>query len=361
MSDPRRVLLVGPLPPPSGGMANQTRQLQRLLRNDGLDVQIVQTNRPYRPEWIGGIRGLRAFARMVPYLAELWARCGEGRVVHVMANSGLAWDVFAAPAVRIARLRGCRVIVNYRGGLAPEFLSRAAGRVRRALEGTTLVVPSPFLRDIFLSHGMNARIIPNVVDAETFGPSPSRARRVGDGPRIIVARNLEHIYGNDLALRAVALLRRAYPALTCSIAGSGPDEGTLRALARELQIDGCVRFTGRLEVTEMVDLYHSADVVLNPVRADNTPNSVLEALSCGVPVVSTRVGGVPHLVTDGVSALLVDPESPEALAAGVDRVLRDDALRMHLVEGGRALVDGFAWSRVGRQWQAAYAGHIEVD
>ena len=66
-----RVALIGPLPPPSGGMANQTLQLQRLLQGEGVVVELVQVNAAYRPHWVGGIPGLRAVARLLPYLAEI--------------------------------------------------------------------------------------------------------------------------------------------------------------------------------------------------------------------------------------------------------------------------------------------------
>jgi len=62
-----RVALIGPLPPPSGGMANQTLQLQRLLQEEGVVVELVQVNAPYQPRWLGSIKGLRALFRLLPY------------------------------------------------------------------------------------------------------------------------------------------------------------------------------------------------------------------------------------------------------------------------------------------------------
>ena len=82
--------LVGPLPPPSGGMANQTRQLARLLEQAGVAVEIVQTNAPYRPQWVGSLRGVRAVFRLVPFLRNLWHAAGRVQLFHVMANSGWA-------------------------------------------------------------------------------------------------------------------------------------------------------------------------------------------------------------------------------------------------------------------------------
>src|SRR6184192_2138805 len=67
-----RIGLVGPLPPPSGGMANQTLQLAKLLRAEGAEVELIQVNCPYRPRWVGRLKGIRAAFRLLPYLAHLW-------------------------------------------------------------------------------------------------------------------------------------------------------------------------------------------------------------------------------------------------------------------------------------------------
>src|SRR5690606_20780356 len=83
---PRRVGLVGPLPPPAGGMANQTRQLAWLLREAGIEVELVQVNAPYRPSWIARARMLRAAFRLLPYLLRLWRCAGSVDLMHVMAN-----------------------------------------------------------------------------------------------------------------------------------------------------------------------------------------------------------------------------------------------------------------------------------
>ena len=351
-----RLLLVGPLPPPAGGMANQTRQLQRLLAAEGVAVTLVQTNAPYRPAWTGRIPVLRAFARLPPYLARLWRAVADADVVHVMANSGWAWHLFAMPAIRIARARRRPVIVNYRGGLAAEFLATSARRVRATLAGTRLVVPSGYLQQVFATHGVPSEVIPNVVDVERFRPADPPRPHAPAAPHIVIARNLEPIYGIDAGLRALARAAGRLPGLRASIAGSGPARDGLAALATELGLGDRVRFTGRLDVPQMAELYRSADVVLNPSRADNAPNSILEALACGVPVVSTDVGGIPHLVTHGREAWLVPPDAPDALAEGIVRVLEDPGLRAGLVAHGLELARACAWPRVREQWLAAYRG-----
>ena len=345
--------LVGPLPPPSGGMANQTLQLAALLRGEGIEVETVQVNAPYQPAWAGRIKGVRALARLVPYLATLWRTAGRVQVFHVMANSGWSWHLFAAPAIWIARLRGKPVVVNYRGGEADGFLARARRWVAPSMErADAVIVPSGFLEGVFRKYGFATRVVPNIVNLERF--SSAREPHAGTGPRLLVARNLEPIYDNATALRAFVLVRERHPDATLVIAGSGPLRAELERLAAELDIAGAVTFTGRVDNAAMAALYRNADVMLNPSLVDNTPNSVLESLACGVPVVSTDVGGVPYLVEDGRTALLVPPQAPEAMAGAVLRLAAEPALAAALREAGLRQVQQYTWASVRPRLLAVY-------
>jgi glycosyltransferase involved in cell wall biosynthesis len=219
-----------------------------------------------------------------------------------------------------------------------------------------LVVPSRFLQEVFAGHGMAATIVPNVVDTDVFRPARVRLPPMASAPHIVVTRNLERIYGNDTAIRALAIVRRTCPGARLSIAGSGPELEPLQHLAKELGLEAFVQFTGRLDTSAIVSLYSEADVALNPSRADNTPNSILEALSCGVPVVSTDVGGVPYLVEHGRTAWLVPVDVPECMAAGIVKVLQDETLRTTLVQQGAGLARSCSWPVVREQWLSLYRG-----
>ena len=302
-----RLGLVGPLPPPNGGMAMQTLQLARLLGIEGVAVELVQTNPPYWPRIAGEVKGLRALFRLVPYLWRVWRLAGRCDVIHLMANSGWSWQLFAAPVIWMGWLRRTPVIVNYRGGEAREYLATSARWVKPSLRrATRLVVPSGFLQQVFSEVGVSATVIPNIIDLETFYPAqvpPSDAVFT-----VIITRNLEPIYGLDTAIRACALARQEIPDIQLKIAGSGPQHAELQSLVERLGLNGTVVFLGRLERPQIVALYQSAHTMLNPSRVDNMPNSVLEALACGLPVISTNVGGVPYIVEDGLTAVLVNPD-----------------------------------------------------
>jgi glycosyltransferase involved in cell wall biosynthesis len=339
-----RVALVGPLPPPSGGMANQTRQLSQLLSQEGIEVDLVQTNSPYRPAWIASLQGIRAIFRLLPYLCQLWSAAGRADVVHVMANSGWSWHLFAAPAVWIASARKVPVVMNYRGGEAETFFQSAYRWVAPTLARVACVmVPTGFLAEIFDRRGVSTQIIPNIVNTERF---QGGASDTGSGHHIVVTRNLEAIYDIATAIRAFQTLYTQLPGARMSIAGSGPDRAMLESLATKLGLGDSIIFTGRLDVEAMVSLYASADVMLNPSLADNMPNSVLESLASGVPVVSTNVGGVPFLVEDGVTALLVDTGDHQAMADAMTQLLTDVTLRDTMIAAGRELVKQYTWTNV---------------
>lgn len=348
-----RLMLVGPLSPPAGGMAAQTEQLARLLEVEGAQVEIVRNNAPYWPAWAGRLPMGRALFRLLPYLWKLWRASGRARIAHVMANSGWAWHLFAAPAIWIARLRGVPVVVNYRGGEANEFLNRSAGLVRWTMSrAQVLAVPSGFLERVFADHGMQATIVPNVVDLTRFKPADVLPL---DPPHLVVARNLERLYDNATALKAFAQVQLRHPGARLTLAGDGPEEAALRQLAVDLKLSAAVLFAGRLDRDAMAALYREASVVVNPSLADNMPNSVLEAMASGVPVVSTDVGGVPFLVRHDDTALLVPPGDDRAMAAAILRVIEDRSLALGLRERALEDVRRYTWEQVSPRLLNAYA------
>ena len=354
MNTELRVGLVGPLPPPSGGMANQTLQLCELLKSEGLSVELVQTNLPYKPAWIASIPVLRAIFRLCAYIKQLWQLTSNSDVIHVMANSGWSWHLFAAPAVWVAKVRRVPVIINYRGGKAEKFLLKSLRTVKPTLNASAkIIVPSKFLHSVFSQFKIETSIIANITDITRFKTNPHEQHNLAQ-PHILVARNLEKIYDNRMAVQAFHEILNHFPNATLTIAGTGPEKDSLTNLVAELGITNKVTFTGRVDRKDMPDLYRSADVMLNPSQVDNMPNSILEALASSVPVVSTNVGGIPYMVEHDKHVLLVNSEDYQAMAKEVCRVLSDDALRNRLINTGLQLVETCSWPAVREQWLNTY-------
>ncbi len=269
-------------------MANQTRQLAELLEREGAKVTLVQTNAPYRPRFIASIRGVRGLFRLVPYVLRLWRVTGQVDVVHVMANSGWSWHLCAAPAIWIAHWRRVPAVVNYRGGEADTFLARSGATVRRTLQrSAALIVPSGFLKEVFERHRIGGRDRSQHHRPRAF-PSCTGRRPTHDTPsgrRTQPGAHLRHSH-------RVARFRGDPPIrVGCPIDGGG-----LRPRARHTGTAFATSLASRTTCTSAVRATATKwppstarrVVVLNPSQVDNMPNSVLEAMASGVPVVSTE-------------------------------------------------------------------------
>ena len=348
-----RICVVGPMPPPSGGMANQCEQLVRLLRSEGLEVELVRNNLPCRPLFIERIPVVRACFRLVPFLLHLWQAAGRADVMHVLANSGWAWHLFAAPAVIIAKLRATPVIINYRGGSADSFFSNAPSFVLKIVGRASMrVTPSVYLQRVFVKHGLSADVIPNIIDLSRFALGPQRA--FGNSPHIIVTRNLEQIYDIPTAIRAFAIVKKAIPGATMTVAGSGPELANLHALVAKLGLAESIEFSGRIENASIPRLYSSADCMINSSTVDNMPISILEAFASGVPVITTDAGGIPDLVDHQVTGMLAPVGDAEGLARETLRVLQNPTYYADIRRTAHLEAQKYSWQQVRERWLAAY-------
>ena len=341
--------LVGPLPPPFGGMANQTRQLAQLLREEGATVELIQVNQAYRPQWVSRFKGLRAIFRLINYTAQLWQAANHVQLFHVMANSGWSWHLFAAPVIWIGKIKGVPVIINYRGGEAGAFFDKSFFWVKPSLDRTTeIIVPSGFLEAVFNKRGYSTRIVPNIIDLSRFSPKEGLPHPLQekDVINILAARNLELIYDNATALRAFKLVKEKIPSVHLTIAGSGSEDEYLKRLAKELAIDNSVTFTGRIDNKDMPALYQSADIMVNGSLIDNMPISLLEALACGIPIVSTNVGGIPQLVEHDKTALLVTAKDHTAMADALLELINNESKRNKIRKNGLKSIEQYTWFNV---------------
>jgi len=353
-----RLLVVGPASPPAGGMAAQTHQICTLLSAEGVEVLFLQTNRPIGIALFETIPVIRAGVRLIKYVIDSWRSLARVDLVHVMSNSGWSWQLYSAPVLWLARCRGVPVIVNYRGGGAEPYFRKSERWIRPSLDkAAAIVVPSGFLSDVFFRYGYSAHVISNIVDVDVF--SDNKQRRdllLGNQPKsLILVRNLETIYGVDVAIHAFSRVLEKFPHITLKIAGSGPEESNLKALSKKLLVEDNVIFLGRLSRKKIVDLYQSADIFLNSSRVDNMPNSLLEAMSSGVPIISTRAGGIPRMVCSEDTALLVDIDDVDELASQIARLLSDQKLRRRLIDRGIEEAKRYSWTAVKSDWLSLYS------
>ncbi|MGZ8224737.1 MAG: glycosyltransferase family 4 protein [Methylobacter sp.] len=347
--------LIGPLPPPYGGMANQLNQLNQLLAEEGIQVSLVQTNAPYGCKIIENLKGVRALWRFIPYFTRVWKLAGKVEVIHLLANSGWSWQLFAVPVLWIGWFRGTPVIVNYRGGEAEDYFKKSIKWVRPSIKKATAVaVPSGYLKKIFSDFGIDSQVIPNIINLQRFIPKNKIGLINPLQPHLIITRNLEPIYGISTAIKAVALLSQTVPGIKLSIAGSGPQKEELQYLVTEGKLEKNIIFTGRLTPEEMAELYQNSDIMLNPTTVDNMPNSILEAMASGIAVVTTDVGGIPYIVKNNKTALFTEVNNPGLMAKQINRLLGEPELYQELVNNGLQDVQQYAWTEIRALWLGLY-------
>jgi glycosyltransferase involved in cell wall biosynthesis len=170
-------------------------------------------------------------------------------------------------------------------------------------------------------------------------------------PRIAVIGRLSPEKGVDIFLQACALLARNSFPFQAVIIGTGPDELALKTLARQLSLGEHVTFAGQRTITG--SLYAALDLIVIPSRTEGLPNVLLEAIGCGVPVVSTSVGAVPDVLGGTNAGCIVPVEDPAALASAIRGMLEkrhDPAMR----QDQEKLTKRFTLDARGRALQELY-------
>jgi len=193
-----------------------------------------------------------------------------------------------------------------------------------------------------LGPGVPVRQVPFGVDCSRFRPPQGRART--SAFRVGFVKSLAPVYGPDVLVRAMRLVVDAIPHARLVMVGEGQLRNALGRMASELGIEDRVEFLGRLTNAEVPHAMAGFDVLVNCSHAESFGVVVLEASACGIPVVATRVGGVPEVCRHGETGLLVPPNDVDALAEAIIRLARDPELREEMGRAGRAFVlQNHAW------------------
>jgi glycosyltransferase involved in cell wall biosynthesis len=185
------------------------------------------------------------------------------------------------------------------------------------------------------------------VDTTLFSPRPASdtATDLGGTVRVACVGTLHEVKGQVNLVRACALLRDRGVAVACRLVGRGPDEPMLRRTIERLGLEDVVTLVGPLSRDGVIDELRAADVLVAPSvvsargQREGIPVVLMEAMSCGLPVVASRLSGIPELVEHEQSGLLVTPGRPDELADALARLAEDPDLRRRLGTAGRATIE----------------------
>lgn len=336
------ICIAAPFPPPYGGMAVQAEKLSLALERHGWRICRVAVNQPFsrRLAWVDRIPVARTVVRTLLFLNALRRALRHHDTVYLLSGFFGYFFWVSAPAILLAKARRKRIFLSARGGAAGRYF-RKYGRLIHPLimmlDGVT--APSPFLiRAFHESFGVSVRLVPNIADLDQFRyreRSPVKCR-------LLCARNFEPIYNVSCTIRAFAAIRQRFPDAVLGLAGDGSARRELESLCRELGVSESVTFMGQIPHNRMQSVYEDYDILINSSNEDNLPGVILEAFASGLPVVSTCAGGIPFLVENGVTGLLVEKDNPAALAQAVMRLLEDPPLALRLAANARRSCERFS-------------------
>lgn len=263
-------------------------------------------------------------------------------------SPSFAWRQTGRPCVALLQLDLLRATLKYPviGRVARRFVLEALA----AYENFVYVSPSLMKECAPLTPACRRAVcIPNGVSADLLALAPQ------EHPYILFLGRLDaYAKGLDALLREFKVLNRTMPDVRLVIAGSGPDERRLRALAARLNLAQAVEFVGRVSGTRKADLLRQCLCVAMPSRNEGWPLVAMEAAACGKVVVGHAVPGLWDAVVRDETGLLVDPEQEGALAAALERVIRDGPLRATLGGAARRRAAEFSWERTAERYEQFY-------
>jgi len=288
--------------------------------------------------------------RLADMLSVIWNARHDYQVAQVDVYSGPAF-FWAETAVRLLRLLGKPIVVTLHGGGLPEFASKHARRVRSLLSDVALVtVPSQYLLEQMSGYRSDLLLIPNAVDTSSYRFRVRRPLR----PNLIWLRAFHAIYAPEIVPKVIASVKKNFSSVHVTMVGPDKGDGSLERTLAAADAGGIrehITVCGPVPKANVPAMLDEGDIFLNTARFDNTPVSVVEAMAAGTCIVSTRVGGIPYLLSHEQDALLVPVDDFEAIATAVQRLLTDRELSSRLQSNAAQKAANFDWNNVLPRWE----------
>lgn len=287
--------------------------------------------------------GCRLDKWLYPFLAPLTARRLSPVMIHAVLES------FAGAALIL-----CKTVVPKARRLLTlqttnsQFLRR---RMLKCADGVT-AISSILAEQAEKSFKGDIRLIRNGIPFYELQRAAASMRKVPG--RVLFVGRLEQMKGVDTLLRAFAALPPDAKHARLHIVGDGSQKKVLEALAIQLHIDTVVSFLGYVRGPELLREYAEAEVFCGLSRSEALGNVFLEAQAASCAVIGTRVGGIPDIVHDERTGLLVPPDDPASATSAIALLLRDQGLRQNLADAGSRSVVQFNWDTIASQYAEEY-------
>jgi glycosyltransferase involved in cell wall biosynthesis len=240
----------------------------------------------------------------------------------------------------------------------PDWFTKLTSKTIIKNANSVIALTEDMKRAMQAIYNRDITIVPNGIDLKEY-ISELPVQNVG-GPikRILFVGRLHPVKGTRYLLGAMSIVRRDMPEAKLVLVGDGGEREHLENLTDDLKIRECVEFIGRVPHENVQNYMNQSDVFVLPSLSEGFPVTILEAMACGLPVVATRVGGIPDIVEDGINGYLVDAMDQEMIAEALLKLLKDEELWEEVSNNNREKSKKYRWDTVAAALEEMYQTSI---
>ena len=375
-------LITADFHPNVGGVAAHVVELGKALTLNGHEVHVVTLPLGEERDRSSELHGMAVHRPLIPKGKPLYSWLTRAWLSRFLAKTPL--DVMHVHGLRpleaTSGLTMPVVFTNHTSGFLKRIQKGAFERARlgkRLAHVSHVVAPSDELVEATKSVGYAGPVhfIPNGVDTGRFQPRDIQSEsdsevarsavqnrsdwtRSDDEVVVLLARRLVEKNGVTVFAEAVTQLKHR-DRVRIGFAGDGAERSRVERILREGNMLGRSVFLGNVPNPAMPGIYRAADMSVLPSFMEATSITGLESMATGLPLIGTRVGGIPALIKDGQSGLLVSPGEPGEIAAAIDRLVSDETLRTAMGAAGRqSAVADFSWAGIAERTAEVYRQYL---
>jgi len=204
-------------------------------------------------------------------------------------------------------------------------------------------------------------VVPNGIEFKEYMSEAPVNMIKGSEKRILFVGRLYPVKGVQYLLQAMKIIHEEMPDVKLILVGDGEEREHLESLTDSLEIRERVEFAGRVLHKKVQDYMNQADVLVLPSLSEGFPLTILEAMACGLPIVATRVRGVPDIVENDTNGYLVDTKDPEQIAWALLKILENEQLRKNISKNNREKVKTYSWDKVVVQLERIYQKTLQTS
>ena len=370
------VLIVSPyFYPKRGGLENYSYNIAKILVEKRHDITVLCSNheKENKEEIIDDIRVIRLRPDYIlsntPIRFDLFFTISklvkENNFDLINAHTPVPF--YADIAAMVSKRYKIPFVLTYHAGSLMKdriFIDAIAKIYQLTIEKFTLaranrtITVSEFVKNNYLKeYKEKVCIISPGVDTGRFKPSKNKIEKIPNNILFVAQLVKGHEWkGLDYLLESINLIKEDIENIKLTVVGSGNYINHYKDKVNELRIKDNVIFKGRVSDDELVKEYQKANILVLPSYSNAESFGIvnLEAMACGIPIVASKIGGVPDVVKEGENGLLVPPRDSEALADAIIYLLENEDIREKMGKNGREKVEDYSWGRIAEETERVY-------